>query len=55
MCSMSFSIEKNGKTIEPLNFPVFSIPMQTKDLPTLIDGSSRSQSWADGGPEDPMY
>ena len=36
LCSMSLSIETNGKTVEPLNFPVFSIPTQKKDLPNLL-------------------
>ena len=39
---MSFSIEMNGQTVEPLNFPVFSFPTQKKELPTLIDGEKLS-------------
>ena len=35
-CSMSFSIEMNGKTVEPLNFPVFSIPTQKKRIYQIL-------------------
>ena len=41
-CSMSLSIETNGQTVEPLNFPVFRIPTQKNDLPTLFDGEKLS-------------
>ena len=46
-CSMSFSIEMNGKTVEPLNFPVFGIHTQKRSyqLPLMEKNYPMKHWW----------